>query len=422
MKLHTYTLRYLSLALLLILSVWAFIFYLNMMDEVHDSVDDGLENYAALITQNLSKDSSFIHQPHGSESTYILTPISNQIPHKHHKHFKDTLLYMADEDEYEPFRMLTTTIQLNNSNYQLTVFSSMLEEDDLMEDLLIALVVLYLTILTSVFIINGFLIRKIWKPFYQLLDNLNLFKPGEPDTSKPVQTRIDEFNSLNGAINRLKKRVNNSYEQQKQLIENASHELQTPLAISINRLELLAENNSLNENESLEIDRVLNTLYRLTRLNKALLLLSKIENTQFASSESLNINDMVDRIIHQFQDMAAFKQVTVELQTTHQLTIKANADLIEILLSNLIKNAIIHNHPEGKIIVTIQSNCVGISNTSNYPALKEGDLFQRFQKPHSSGQGTGLGMAISKAIADLYQFSIRYHYDGLHNFKVIMSN
>jgi len=419
MKLHNYTLRYLSVALLAIISIWAVIFYFDMMDEVNDSIEEGLENYKELIIQRISEDSTLLHETAFAESNYVIRPTTQKHAKKHKDVYQDTAIYIISEKEMEPFRMLTTVFKLKDDEYyELKIVSSVIEEDDLMEGLFYSLIWLYVIILASVYIVNSILLRRIWNPFYDVLKKLKDFKPGESIQVEPIATKIQEFRELNKTVDELTDRVNKTYISQKQFIENAAHELQTPLAIGINKLELLAEKQTLGEQDLNEVSSVLDNLQRLTRLNKTLLLLSRIENAQFTPSEEVNLTEVIKRNVELFEDFAAFRGINIVLNAEKELFKTMNPDLAEILVSNLIKNAIVHNINEGKVDIAIGSNSFFISNTGKDAALDKAQLFNRFYRQNTEASGTGLGMAIVKAIADNYSITIDYHFDGLHHIKV----
>jgi signal transduction histidine kinase len=261
-------------------------------------------------------------------------------------------------------------------------------------------------------------LKKIWKPFYKLLDNLKNFKLGSRETVESIQTNVDEFISLNETIESLLQRTITTFNHQKQFIENAAHELQTPLAISINKLELLNEKENMSESQMREVGSIIQSLERLTRLNKTLLLVSKIENRQFPEEVQVDFNALADRVTTAFSDVAEYKEI--KLTTIHEgeLSKKMNPDLAEILLSNLVKNSILHNHPSGFVTVKISTSAISIENSSNTSALDETQIFQRFYKKSDANTSTGLGLAIVKSIADYYGFKVKYSFAGSHLFTI----
>ena len=322
MKLLNYTLLYLSGALLIVIGAWAVIFYINMLDEIYDSIDDGLANSKILIIGKVQEDSTLIHKTEFRESNYAFHEIPASYALSFRDVYSDSTFYMQHEADYEPVRILKTVFRATNGRYyQLQIASSMVEEDDLIEDLFYAILWLYVILMASVLLINNVLLRRIWKPFYEILNNLKNFRLGSHEEFSTSKTRVREFNILNETASSLLQRSILTFNSQKQFIENASHELQTPLAISLNKLELLSEKSSLTEEHLEELSAVIQSLQNLTRLNKTLLLLSKIDNRQFPEEKPVNFNELTRRLISSFTDLSEFKEVAVsvaeEANTVH---------------------------------------------------------------------------------------------------------
>lgn len=420
MKLLNYTLSYLSVALLLVIGAWAFVFYLNMLDEIYDSIDDGLENSKLLILNKVQADTSLLYKHSFQESNYAIRSISEEDAYRVRDVYMDSVLYMQNEADYEPVRILKTAFRAANGKYfELIIESSMVEEDDLIEDLLYSIVALYAILLVSVLLINNLLLKRLWRPFYDMLDKLKNFDLGSRANYFSVtRSRVREFNVLSSTIASLLQRTVRTFTSQKQFIENAAHELQTPLAISINKLELLMERNSLSESQLQELASVTQTLERLTKLNKTLLLLSRIENRQFQEEDVVNINDLSARMVSEFSDLSVFKSVQVSVSQEGTLIKKMNPALAEILISNLLKNAITHNYKEGSVVLRITASTFSIENTSVSPGLDESRVFERFYKNSAEKTSTGLGLAIIKSIADYYGLVIQYRYNGRHLFVI----
>ncbi len=420
MKLLNHTISYIAVSLLVIISVWAFIFYINMLDEVYDSIDDGLDNYKMLIVEKASQDSLLLNKLHFDESNYSIREVPEYEAVHHREIYKDTLLYTVNEKDYEPFRMLITTFRgHNNRYYQLKIISSMVEEDDLIEDLFYALIWLYLAIVVSVILINNFLLKRIWQPFYKLISQLQSFKLRSNKILVPPDTKVQEFKVLNESISSLLDENIRTYNSQKQFIENAAHELQTPLAISINKLELMAEQQSFNEEQLSAIGDVINNLERLTRLNKSLLLISRIENRQYNEEQEINFNELFQNEIANLDELSVYKEVTVTIKESGIFILNINEDLATILAANLIKNAIVHNIKAGAVAIEISDNSIEVSNDGINQPLDDQKIFSRFYKASTSKNSTGLGLSITKTIADMHQLQLVYHYDGRHRFTII---
>ncbi|MEJ6978981.1 HAMP domain-containing sensor histidine kinase [Pedobacter sp. P351] len=400
---------------MIIIPIWAGLFYVAMLDEVYDSMDDGLDNQRLLIISQAGKDSTVLNRSNFEEGNYSISVV-NEAKAKNHKDiFIDTLMYMQNEKDFEPVRMLKTVFMKNNRYYHMRVITSMVEEDDLITELTHALLWLYFGLIFTIIILNNSLLRNTWRPFYLLMNQLRAFKLNDAKPLKLSKTRIDEFNIMQDTVQRFLSNNIDSYNNQKQFIENASHELQTPLAIALNKLELLAENPALNEDQAELLGSALNNLERLKRLNQSLLLLSKIENDQFDGSIEISVNALVKKLLEDFSDQVDFYNLKLVLTESGDCKWIMNPDLADILLSNLIKNAIKHSSVGDKISVIISENRLVIENDGNTP-LDAKAIFQRFYKSSASTESTGLGLSIAKAVAAVSHLSLSYHYDEKHVF------
>ncbi|MEO9258376.1 MAG: HAMP domain-containing sensor histidine kinase [Crocinitomicaceae bacterium] len=418
MKLLNRSLVYFSIALLAIMTVWAVIFYINMLDEVYDSLDDGLGNEELLVIQRAQKDTTILYHTSFNERNYSIKEIDLQTAMQIKDVYKDTMMYMIFEKDLEPVRMLSTAFERKGRYYELKVISSMVEEDDLIENLFWSLVWLYIILITSIILINNILLKKIWHPFYQILNQLTTYRLGKTKEIETIETNVTEFKELDIAVKELLSHTDETFTNQKQFIENASHELQTPLAIAINKIELLLDKSELNEEQSVSIGQTLALLQRLTNLNKTLLLLSKIENKQFIEKEEVNLNEIIKQTLLDFQDFSEFKEIEINFTENGVLEVEMNPYLASIFISNFIKNAIIHNIPNGKVEISISKSGITFCNTGKSQVLDKEKIFNRFHKEHGEQNNTGLGLSIVKSIANLYDFKVDYTFDGQHCFEI----
>ncbi len=421
MKVLNYATTYFAIILLVLIPIWAGIFYYAMLDEIYDSIDDGLDNQKGLIIQKVETDSTILRKSSFEEGDYSITETSFQSARDARDVYVDTMMYMQNEQSFEPVRLLRTSFQHNGRYYHMQVITSMVEEDDLTAELFYALLWLYLGLVATILILNNFLLKKIWSPFYHLLKQLKKFKLEKPLDLQVKKTKIDEFRLLYETVQKMLKGNIDSYNSQKHFIENAAHELQTPLAISINKLEALAESSHLSENDLKLLASALDNLERLTHLNKSLLLLSRIENRQFASEEEININQLAKKLAEDFSDQLSYREIQLNMEEQGTLNVKINPTLGAVLITNLFKNAIIHNHPKGFIDVIITNTSIQVANTGRDEALNEQNLFTRFNKSDHSDSSTGLGLAIVKAIADLYSYKISYRFDKRHIISIFFA-
>lgn len=422
MRLLNQSLIYLSVPLLLIVSIWSVIFYINMLDEISDSIDDGLDNSKLLIIQRAASDSTILQKNNFNESNYAIQEIAKASAITIRDIYTDTTLYMQDENDREPVRMLSTAFELKGKFYRLQVISSMVEEDDLIEDLFWSVVWLYLVMLTAMLFINKIALQKLWKPFYEILQQLKTFRLDSNEKAPGIKTNIKEFKALKTAVNTLTQHSIETYTHQKQFTENAAHELQTPLAIAAGKLELLLEKDDIKDTHAADIAQVLQIIERLARLNKSLLLLTKIENKQYTANQTISINKTVHQCINDLEDFIAYKNVNISFRETAQAEVEMDMALASILISNLIKNAVFHNTPNGLITIDVTQKIFTISNTGNEKALDPEKIFNRFYKHSTEQTSTGLGLAVVKAICTLYGFGLSYHYNNTHCFEIRFKN
>lgn len=425
MRLANQTLKYLSISVLVVIALWSTVFYLFMLEVIHDNIDEELENQKRLIIQELSSNPTVAPDLEFGINNYKVRQISEEQALKMQNVYKDTMLYMQDDDdpepELEPVRMLTTAFEHQGHYYELAIINSMIEESDLIKNLFYSVVILFVLLVISIVSINKVVIQRLWGPLYIFLDQLTRFRLGKTKEKPAMDTQIQEFKDLELAVATLIHHNEESYEQQKQFIGNASHELQTPLAIMINKLEIMAETEGLNQEQSETVAAVLATAERLVRLNKSLLLLSKIENKQFLHNEDFSFNTLVLNIVAEFETIAEFKQVKINVVQEDQLGVQMDGALANIVVSNLLRNALFHNKLGGVVNIHITNKGLTVSNTSIHAALDANLVFSRFYKSDVASKGTGLGLAIVQAICHLYGFVILYQYDNnQHSFQVNM--
>lgn len=419
MKLRTYTLRYLVIALLVVVAVWASLFYVVILDEVYDNINDGLKNSKILIVREAQSNTKILNTPDFGFEQFKITPLPKDGDYDYSDRLYNTFEYSEYDEENQPVRMLETVFDDAEGNpHQLTIRASMVEEDELLEDLMTALITLYAMLVISIAIVNHLILRKAWKSFYTLLERLKGFKLGTGAEFKSPDSPVSEFKILGRELEDLLQRNEALYTSQKQFIENASHELQTPLAISLNKLELFAENNDLPEEQMMEIAKVSDTLNRLVRLNKSLLMLSKIENRQFAEEEVISFNELVEQAKEDFSDLADYKNISINIVHASQLNYTMNKGLAATMLNNLIKNAIVHSKTGRTTDIIIEKNMLILQNNGDKP-LDTKAIFNRFYRQSDNEQSTGLGLSIVQSIAVNYKLRIEYTFNGRHSFKLI---
>ncbi|MBK1895052.1 sensor histidine kinase [Chryseobacterium paridis] len=417
-SLKYYTIKYLITILLLIIAVWAALFYAYILDEVYDNVDDGLKNRKIQIIKAVYLDENLLKNNEFGFNEFKINPIS-VAEHKEKNRLYNKMYYMEYDDEEQPYRVLETDFIDQFGKYQkLTIRTSTVEEDELVYDLTTALIVLYLLLVVSIIGINGFLLHRAMKPFYEILERLKKYQFGISSVQEPKNYSIKEFEELNVEINEMIDRNELVFHQQKQFIENASHELQTPLAIAINKLDLAIQNDDLDEKNMNFFTEVKNDLRRMVSLNKSLLMLSKIENNQFNTLVNVNFSMLINELTDSYDDFIEYKNINVNVLEKELFEAVFNLDLAHILLSNLLNNAIKYNRQNGTLNIVTEKDCMIFQNTGSENPLDQDKIFNRFYKKSTDNSSTGLGLSIIKTIIKQYPgWDIAYEFkDGMHCF------
>ena len=401
MKLLSYTYRKLALLLFLLMAVWGVLFYYAIIDEVVDETDDTLENYGEILMESALHDPSILETEGSLMSFYKFTPISEEEGRHYRQVFYDATVYIELEDEDEPVRVMCTAFRMPDGQYyELKLMISILERDDMVEAMLWYLGALFLLFLICTSIGIQLVLKGVFRPLHRLLDWLHCIQPGKEVPPLDNPTKIREFRQLSDAALDMGNRSYKAYEEQKQFIENASHELQTPLAIVRGKVELLAESEGMTEQQMEQLDEIYATLGRAVKLNKSLLLLSRIENGQYTEMEDVSVDEILDELLPDLMDIYEHKQVRLIRKREEQpFIIRCNHSLAQILVSNLVKNSLLHNREGGELQVLTTPTSLVIKNTGDVPLDGE-KLFRRFYHGMDGKKdSTGLGLAIARSIA-----------------------
>lgn len=421
MKLISHVTLRLSVAVTLILSVWAVLFYVAMIDEINDEVDDSLEDYSETIIIRALSGEQLPSKDNGSNNQYYLVRVDGHYAMTHPSiEYADEMVYIEEKRETEPARILRTIFENEAGEYfQLVVMTPTIEKRDVIHSILIWTSLLYATLLVIIIVLNIYVFYRSMQPLYRLLDWFRHYRVGQKNEPLPNRNTITEFRTLYDAANLYAARNEQLFEQQKRFIGNASHELQTPLAICRNRLEMLMEDEDITERQLEELAKTHQTLEHITKLNKSLLLLSKIENEQFADVRPVCFNHIVRRYLDDYCEVYEYRDIAVSVREEARLTFVLNETLAVTLVTNLLKNAFVHNTDGGRLVITLTADTFCISNTGVRYPLDRTKIFERFYKGSKQEGSTGLGLSIVAGICKLSGLEVHYEYrDEMHHFSI----
>lgn len=409
-----------TLFLSIVIGVWAVIFYFTIVDEVNDETDDVLEDYSAMIIQNFLAGEPMPTNNNGSNNRYSLRAVSADSVAivKQTEGFVNENIFIEYKGEDEPARVLRQLFRdVDNNYFEVTVITPTIDNADLIDAIWRSLAILFILLLLITLIINAVAVRGALRPLDRFLMWLHSSDIESCELPTIKESNISEIKALTEAIEAFAERGRRAFEEQKEFLGNASHELQTPIAICQNRLELLCES-GLTEQQLEDVSGCLSTLSRLSKLNKSLLMLSKIENGGFESGR-VDVNELVYRNVDIFEELYEHRNISLKIISSGKANVEANGDLITTMVVNLIKNSYSHNVDGGSVHIEIGSDFVAVSNSGIEEALDDKKIFNRFYQGGSKSGTYGLGLSIVHSICKLYGYIVTYSFDGtLHRFEI----
>ncbi|MCF6351271.1 MAG: HAMP domain-containing histidine kinase [Flavobacteriaceae bacterium] len=333
--------------------------------------------------------------------------------------FKDTAVYRAIIKEFDVFRQLTSYETIRGEHYKVVTRNSLVNNDDFINVIIVYTIVIFSLLLTGLLILNTQITKNIWNPFYANLNALKNFSIQNKNRINLIPSKINEFNELNDSIKNLTNKVQSDFNNLKEFTENASHEMQTPLAIMQSKIELLLQTTNLSKNQAVQLQSIYQAGKRLSKLNTALLLLAKVENQQYNVNEKINLKSIIENQLENYEDFIINKNLTVN-KNLISIILMSNKVLIDTLIVNLLSNAIKHNIKNGIINITHNNKMLIFSNTGKPPTQNLENLFNRFKKDSVSKDSIGLGLSIVKKICVVNNWNISYTYkEGIHKIEIL---
>jgi signal transduction histidine kinase len=162
-----------------------------------------------------------------------------------HESLRDTIIHEPYDSEDVPYRMLRFRADTRRYAYHITVLQSLVESEDLIGSIVKDLFILLLIYLLCLILINYVISARAWRPFYDTLERLRGFDIMRGDVLQAQPTDIYEFSTLNAALEHMTQKMQSDYRTLKEFTENASHEIQTPLAIIRAKVELMLQADDL---------------------------------------------------------------------------------------------------------------------------------------------------------------------------------
>ncbi len=410
MKLLHRTTRDFLLATIVILLITGAGLYLFLQDEVTAEMNEQLALQAATVSRQLEE---------GKDAHYLFTEISRTTdPVRLEPIYGDTLLYDPIQKVTEDYHYLDIVKHIRGENYHIKVMTTYIGWDEYFKMIFTALLGTTLLLAASSVLITYFSSRKIWKPFFLNLESIKNFSVSNDEGLKLYDSPIKEFKEMQHTLYDMTQRSHREYNALREFTENASHEIQTPLGIIQSKLDRISQLN-VSEEMSRHITQAKSGVDRLKRMNKNLLLLAKLDNNTFADKQMVWFDEVIRQHLETMEELFTVKEVAASTQI-HRTPVLSNPYLCEILISNLISNALRYTEEGGLINIALSTDQFQISNTGTELDFPAEFLFDRFRKSTKHVQSTGLGLAIVQQICQLNSWKVKYDYVGQqHVFTVL---
>lgn len=323
---------------------------------------------------------------------------------------KDTVMRNEMMGELQPYRMRTFDKQVQGQVYRISLFVSVQDYRLLLNVIIKTVSYIFLVLLVLLLLLNYLSSRYLWRPFYHTLDQIKHYSINQTGSLVFTPTSTREFRELNLLLTQMIRRIEQDFRNMKEFTENISHEIQTPLAVVKAKIEMLIKSNGLAESQYKAIHAVSQSTSRLSRLSKTLGLISKINNQEFVNKEQIQLQPFVANILFNFKELAELKEVKIHAELDPQAFLFIDSYLLDVLLSNLLKNALSHNYRNGEICIRLEPGSLKISNTGCPLTFPPEELFDRFRRNADKPNSLGLGLSIVRKICALNQIDIRYAY------------
>jgi len=417
MKLQT-KINYRFLLLLLVVFIMAGgVLYGVLGFVVNDNLDEILRHRKKDMHEILLQEPGIKSITDSLDKSMTIEPAKGEFK----KRVSDTIIYDPNEKDFINFRKLTYVETTEGKYYKISLTTSKFEKEDMVEMIFYFMLGLFMLIVLLLFFLNRWISSSAWKPFYKTITQLEAFKIGQKDKIVFDNSDVSEFEQLNQSLEIMVQKAQSDFNNLKEFTENASHEIQTPMAVIKSKLESVLQDKTLPTKRYEQVQSAYETVSRLSKLNEALLLLSKIENQQFTDVAEIDLCEIIKQRLEFLEELIDFKKIKITLQLEHTVIVKLNPYLAEILINNLIGNAIKHNIEGGQIIITSTPHQLVFSNFGNPLIISPDKLFQRFSKYNSGNDSTGLGLSIASEICAKSNLKLEYNYNyenGFHNLVI----
>lgn len=358
-------------------------------------IDDEIEVLQGKIDKrNLTSDVAVVE----------LDPDQSEVPF----YIRDTVGWHSEGQGAERSMVARRSIKVNGKHYLITASTFASESEETIAGTIRSLAMIFILILLLVGVGSIVVSKYILSPFHSSLNAIKQFDLKQRESLLFADTKTAEFRLLNLFLSKMTSKALDDYRTLKEFSENASHELQTPLAVIRGKLELLMQSDISNEQAKLIVSAN-EAVDKLARTNQSLILLAKLDNQEY-SPQAIDFSELTEKSVTMLRELIDMKSIELEKNIQPGVMITINPALADILLMNLLSNAIRHNIVDGSIKLRLTNRQLTIENTGEPIRIAADQLFIRFKKNAQSSETAGLGLSIVKRICEINGFTINYYY------------
>lgn len=336
--------------------------------------------------------------------------------------FSDTTIYDAELEIERTYKKKTAIINVNGRYYEVTIIRLIEDFMRLREDIFGSLIPAFILLAVSFVIFSYLLSGYYFRPFNKILELMRIYKVGQKSDVKKITTSTLEFNNMQDLFHEMIYRIEGDYKRLKEYTEHMAHEIQTPLTIIRNKTENLISDPSVMDKHSETVKIIYEETNHLSKLGTTLNLLTKIENNEFNKAENVATKNVIEKHLSAVSEILSLKSLSVETELSDEHSIFIDPNLFDIIVKNLLNNAINYTPSNGNIKIQTTNNKLIFRNTGEVLPFQEMKIFERFQRNNSSRNSLGLGLALVKKICDINNLNIEYSYtEKIHSFTIAAS-
>ena len=328
----------------------------------------------------------------------------------------DTVLIV--NEKYMLYRKLQFSYLHNEQHYKVSILQLQSQSDKLFKKIVIMNVGFAMLFFLIVFFVNRQSIKNSLKVFYSTINKLEDFQVNKAQELTLDTAEVDEVKKLNVVFEKMSEQIRKDFEAQKEYTENVAHELQTPLAIISSKADELMQADNLSKQQMEQLALLMETTNRLSKINQALIFLTKIDNRFYREGATFSLNDLIKEKLTLFEEVIKKKNIQLEVDLSDITHIYMDKYLAETMVINLLKNAIVHNEQGGLLHIKLANQSLIISNSGKALTFQESDIFKRFIRSDHNKKSLGIGLSIVKRICELYNFTVNYQFKEKHIFTI----